>query len=198
MYLGRAKRAVVPLAAFVVLLAGCGVFGVISTPIGFVTVVASSLAVYLFCLVDSMRVGFRVGRAGPHWYTRWYALVGWVVLVFLFVQLWISIREPVLGYAVFHVPGDSMEPTLHPGDVVLVDTRAGEPELNSLVIVRHPFSDETYVRRLKERAGAGTYVVVKEFQFLPDDPAWNSLPAANIEGVVTAIIWPSDRRKALD
>ena len=54
-------------------------------------------------------------------------------------MLWLLRRR-----AIRRVTGESMEPTLLPGDVVLVDTRAyvaSIPQVGDIVLARHPYQN---------------------------------------------------------
>jgi signal peptidase I len=66
------------------------------------------------------------------------------------VAVWVFVAEPV------SVPSESMEPTLRPGDGVLVDKlayRLGDPHRRDLVVFRRPGSGELMLKRIVALGG---------------------------------------------
>jgi signal peptidase I len=198
LYLGRAKRFLVVFAIFVLILGGLGAAGRISSVGGFVLVMSAATGLAAFAMVDSLVQGLRSGRSEAKWYMRWFIVAAWFVWVIAFVGTWMAVRDTVLGYAVFRVPGTFMQPTLMAGDVVLVDTRVSAHEdfmQDSLVVIRHPRNGILYIRRLKEQTSPGIYSVVTDAPVRPADPTLQALPRANITGIVTAILWSPQRNR---
>lgn len=68
-----------------------------------------------------------------------------------------TFRGRVLGFEIFRIPSNSMQPTLIPGDNILVSTLAykdQEPEINDVIIFLYPKNKEiNYIKRLIGRGG---------------------------------------------
>ena len=194
LYLGRARRFMVPLALFVAVILVLGVLGLISTLAGYMFVLAMAWGLALFALVDGAALGIRSGRGAHKWYMRWFVLAAWIVAIIALVLIWAGIREPVLGYATYRIPGAYMRPTLAPGDVVLVNTRLSEGDLrpNTLVVFRHPQSGILYILRIRQQTSSGSYTLSTG---LPFAPGIEGVPRENISGRVTALLWSPERRE---
>ncbi len=61
--------------------------------------------------------------------------------------------------AVIQVAGDSMEPTLHHGDHVLIDRTVTRWTRDGLYVMRYDVSDEVMVKRLEWNAGPRTFTI---------------------------------------
>jgi signal peptidase I len=60
-------------------------------------------------------------------------------------------RESMLGINVFYIPSESMEPTLLPGDIILVDSWSyynSPAEIGDVAVFRLPHSQATFVKRI--------------------------------------------------
>ena len=68
-----------------------------------------------------------------------------------------TFRGRVLGFEIFRIPSNSMQPTLVPGDNIFVSTRVyqhEEPQINDVIIFLYPKNKEVnYVKRLIARGG---------------------------------------------
>jgi len=68
-----------------------------------------------------------------------------------------TFRARVLGFEIFRIPSNSMQPTLIPGDNIFVSTRAYQnksPKINDVIIFLYPKDKEVnYVKRLIGVAG---------------------------------------------
>lgn len=149
LYLGRASRFVVCALAAVAIIAILAMTGAIPTFAGFVVYVATLLALPLFSIVDALLARGIEGFV-PKWYNRWYVYVGWFVLVVAAWSLLVGARSSVLGYGIMRMPSPTMAPTIEPGELVLVDTRAYRerlPDGGDVVIVWSPRSRTYYVKR---------------------------------------------------
>ncbi len=88
----------------------------------------------------------------------------------------------------YRVDGPSMEPTLRPGEQVLVDP-AGEPEVGGLVIAVHPDDPAILViKRVASRRPDGSYVLSSDNPDGTDSRRWGPVPADGIRGRVTMIL----------
>lgn len=68
-----------------------------------------------------------------------------------------SFRGRVLGFELFRIPSNSMQPTLTPGDYILVSTRAYQtqaPQINDVITFLYPKDRSVnYIKRLVGRPG---------------------------------------------
>ncbi|MBI4206701.1 MAG: S24/S26 family peptidase [Betaproteobacteria bacterium] len=177
-YIGRARRIVLVAIAYFAVVFCLGIAGLLSTFGGAAVYVGLLLALYLFGIADPPIV-VKPQAFEPKWYNRWYGYVGWIALVFIAMSVVPVIREPVLGFSVFRVPGTSMMPAIEPRDIVLVDTRAfadSPPALNDVVIVRGPRSGFLYVRRVAKEHGPDSLFFKKDNQ----EPSTADLELQNV------------------
>lgn len=163
-YIGRALRFVVFAVAYFAVVFGLGLAGLLSTFWGQAVYVGLLLALYLFGIVEPPIVATRK-HFEPRWYNCWYGYVSWVALAVIALGVVPVIREPVLGFAVFRVPGAAMVPAIEPRDIVLVDTRAfvnRAPIANEVVVVRGPQTGLLYVRRVRTQPGSDDLTLTKD------------------------------------
>jgi signal peptidase I len=194
LYLGRARRFLAPLACLVAVLMVFGALSLISTLAGFMLVAAMAVGLALFGIVDGAVLGIRSGRTTRKWYMRWPVLVVWIVAFIVVASIWVGIRESVLGYSTFRIPGAYMRPTLTPGDVVLANTRVPDGALqpNTLVVFRHPDNKALYILRIKEQTAPASYSLSTG---LPFAVSLDGVPRENIKGIVKALLWSPERRE---
>ncbi|MEM7322501.1 MAG: nickel-type superoxide dismutase maturation protease [Actinomycetota bacterium] len=87
------------------------------------------------------------------------------------------------------VVGDSMLPTLRPGQFVLVNAEL-RPAPGDLVLARHPDRDELLVvKRLASITTEGSYELASDNPAAgTDSRTWGPLPADLIEGTITRLL----------
>jgi NADPH:quinone reductase-like Zn-dependent oxidoreductase len=95
-------------------------------------------------------------------------------------------RRPVLGFAV--VRGQSMQPTLRPGDRLLV-RYGGRPRAGRLAVVRLPHRP-IGVKRVRRRVSDGWDVRSDNTLQGSDSRVFGPVPDADVIGVVLCRIWP--------
>jgi len=98
-------------------------------------------------------------------HSRWRTAVGWALTVAIAVVLSLVIRSFVAH--AFHVESGSMEPTLAPGDRILVNKLAGNPSRGDLVVFSRPDGD--LVKRVIALEGETLYF---EDGLLKIDESW--------------------------
>jgi len=102
----------------------------------------------------------------------------------------------VLGQRVgrVEVDGDSMRPTLHPGDRLVV-VRGRRPRVGDLVTLPHPRSPQrVMVKRVVMVSGARVMVRGDNPAASTDSRSFGPVPAASIQGRVVYRYLPEDRR----
>jgi signal peptidase I len=108
--------------------------------------------------------------------------------------------DRVLGIVSYRIPGASMAPTLHTGDVVVIFTGAYSqeaPRLGDIIAFRHPAERKVYVKRVI--AGGGSRISMHEgVVYINDEPLEepyvdpeNRLAPRSLELAETAV--PSDQ-----
>ncbi|MCY4103920.1 MAG: signal peptidase I [bacterium] len=98
-------------------------------------------------------------------HSRWRTAVGWALTVAIAVVLSLVIRSFVAH--AFHVESGSMEPTLAPGDRILVNKLASNPSRGDLVVFSRPDGD--LVKRVIALEGETLYF---EDGLLKIDESW--------------------------
>ena len=85
----------------------------------------------------------------------------------------------------------SMEPTVSPGDYLLVNPHAyrqSPPVPGDLVIARHPFEDVVITKRVTEVVNDRVVVASDNLDFGQDSRHFGPLPLALLRGQVTCVI----------
>ncbi len=97
-----------------------------------------------------------------------------------FTRTWVRGRQLVPDQlAVIEVQGDSMEPTLHGGDVVLLDMRTQQPRDNTIYTLR--LDTELVVKRLRKDGS--------EWFIHSDNPAYRPEPLGADATIVGRVVW---------
>lgn len=86
-------------------------------------------------------------------HSRWRTVLGWALTVAIAIVLSLVIRSFVAH--AFHVESSSMQPTLAPGDRILVNKLAGNPSRGDLVVFSRPDGD--LVKRVVALEGETVY-----------------------------------------
>lgn len=201
LYLGRARRFLLPAAGFLLTAAVLAVTSSLGTPLGFSIYLFGITVLPILSLIDSFVIGLHAGRVARPWYSRWYAVIAWMIALCVSVALAISARESLLGYGVFRMPNSIMAPALLAHDIVLVDTRApgqGRLAAGAVVVVRHPGNHALYLRRIDTMLSGTTVNLRSGGIYRPAyDADFQDIPVAAIEGVVTSVLWSPERRIVL-
>jgi len=176
-YAGRIREAVVFLAVWVVLLV------LFQTPLpmtfaGFAVVYVGLIAVRLAAFVHAVAIVWRGPTVERQAYHRWYGYAGYAAIVLgSLLILGFGVLSDVGGppawggYHPFRVVNNSMEPTLRPGDYIMVDTSssgsAGVREAVGHVVVYA--RDTPYMHRMV--AAGGDRVALRNAQLIVNDRA---------------------------
>ena len=196
LYLGKASRFFWFALALGLIYLIFVIGGLLSTFAGMATYLALGATLFIFGVVDSLWQGRKYGRK-IRAYSSWYVIAAWALLLFVASQLIVAFREPVLGYAMFRIPTNSMAPTIVAGDCVLMDTRTkAAPSVNSIIAVSQPSLGGTVLRRVRSSPAPGIVELVSDTPLSPQsDAGLDAVPAELIAGRVTAIFWSPSRQK---
>jgi len=197
-YVGQQRRFLSALAVLAALVVCLAASGLLSSPAGFIAMIAAEAGVYLFGVADSFVLGLRRGRGESSRLYRIGVTLLWTVVVVALTMTWVAIREPLLGYAVYRISSPTMKPTLEVGDTILVDTkRPAESQLTPgvITVVRNAANDRLYVRRLQERTDANTYALGHDWTWAPRGPEPETVAREDIVGIVTAVLWSPQRQR---
>ena len=98
------------------------------------------LAVYIFLIVDAVRIAGKCGDYTLRWCNRWYVYIPLMIVVYALHGFLIENRDRVFGYGNYRIPASSMEPTIRPGDFIATDSRtAGEvPPRGAVIVFEYP------------------------------------------------------------
>jgi nickel-type superoxide dismutase maturation protease len=120
------------------------------TPTGFLVMLVGLLALHVFSYTLVLKIGIKQNDITPSLKT-WAALVllcclniGIVLSCHLYKDKW-------FGFAFYHIPSESMSPTLQTGDVVFIDTWVYQdqaPLINDILIIKRSANSMVLVKRL--------------------------------------------------
>jgi signal peptidase I len=139
-----------------------GRLGVPLSPVGYWTTMCLVVLVAVVAIVVAVVQAHRLpAGAPPRWYNRWFHYVWLAVLALLVSNAMARHRGQLFGYDTFRIPSEAMEPTLVPGDFIVVQTAApGGIHRGDLVIYRPAaLPDQTWIKRVIGLPGES--VVVK-------------------------------------
>ena len=148
LYVDHVPRFLVAALAYLAVAVTLAATSMLSEFSGMVALLCAVAALVAFSSLDAARLAPR--SAARRW-RRWPVFLTWWLAVACGVAVWASLREPVLGYAIFRMQTDTMAPAVIRKELVLVDTRAfreRRPLLGDMVIVREPETRRRYLRRV--------------------------------------------------
>lgn len=109
---------------------------------------------YIYAIISSARLAHQNKEYHLKSYNRWYWYIAIIVAISISTNVLFSFRETIFGYATYHIPAASMEPTLQVGDYITVDTRYSQPKLGDVVVFLYPQDRSTkYVKRVAALGG---------------------------------------------
>lgn len=150
LYVGRLRWAlcVAGLTYGGVILAG--LMGWITTPKGAYSLLAFVVLVKLTSATASAVFGRKrydcVARPGVRVHLLYVA-----ALIAISLALFYPLRSTLLGYKLYYVPSNSMDPTLAIGDYFISDTRYTEPKTGDIVVYK--YQDMEHTKRVAATAG---------------------------------------------
>lgn len=148
LFVDRVPRFLVAALAYLAVALSLAATSMLSEFSGMVALLLAVAALVAFSGIDAARLA--PGSAARRW-RRWPAFLAWWLVVAAGIATWASLREPVLGYAIFRMQTDTMSPAVIPKELVLVDTRAfrvRRPVLGDVVVVREKDTRRRYLRRV--------------------------------------------------
>lgn len=92
-------------------------------------------------------------------------------------------RAPVTKLMIVRVDGDSMEPQLHHGDHIMIDTTATQPSRDGIYALRH--DDALLVKRLSVNPANGTLTVSSDN---PRYKTWEDIPSDHLT-IIGRVVW---------
>lgn len=120
------------------------------TPTGFLLMLAGLFIIQLACITQAIR--FRASNTNFSFNVlgKFGLLITLNVIIILSCHLF---KDKWFGFAFYHIPSESMNPTLRSGDVALVDTWAYKqhaPAINDILIVKRSATGLVLAKRLKD------------------------------------------------
>lgn len=139
-YVGRPIRGIAILLAGFAISMALGWLGAAQNLWLFYTAQVFYLAVYLFLIVDAVRIARKSGDYTLRWFNRWYVYIPLIVVVYALYGVLLENRDRIFGYGNYRIPASSMEPTIRPGDFIVTDARsAGEvPPRGAVIVFEYP------------------------------------------------------------
>ncbi len=132
------------------IIAWIAIFAVAPAPSFIGVIVFAGIAIGFVVVVDVLAIVMTWRRSvmmpvSPPWWTRWYALVGILLLAAIANNLAVGVAHRF--YKPFYMPGESMAPALGTYDKIIADMRAGRhPAVGDVVLIRSGAT--TYVKRV--------------------------------------------------
>lgn len=149
-YVGRIALAVAFIVAALAVFVVGGWTRALVHPTAWYAVILCGLLITSIALLHPVLIAWRQPVVARKRYNRWWFYLGWVVVIgSLCDVLIIGNRASALGYEIFRLPSGSMEPTLEPGDWIVVDTwryRTEPPAFGDIVVYR--YDGFMFVKRL--------------------------------------------------
>jgi signal peptidase I len=151
LYNGKPGKALI---AYVLWLA-CGAFAVLaplSSSLAWL-LAAALMSVFLsvILIIDAVRDARKTKEFVLRRYNRWYVYLG-VIIVQLFLVMPCFEKLVLSSIKAFSLPSVSMEPTLHVGDRLVVDTKAYDPrapQRGDIVVIKYPQNESiVYLKRV--------------------------------------------------
>ena len=165
LYVGRPRRALAFAAALLALLIALrnGLGGLLAQPLPWLSLLALAIVVYLFSLIDALRIAWGGRDYRLKAWNRWWA---YLLVAFASYLATEAMANPVFGgflaVRAFSTPSASMTPTLQVGDLAVGDMRAYEragPQPGDIVLFdRGGDGKEVWVKRVV--AGPGDKVAI--------------------------------------
>lgn len=132
LYLGRYRQAWALFIVLLVLLLVAGNTGLLAhTAFGIWWLLAVLIGVRLYGVVSAYRIGSRPIVLPAR--RRLYVMVALVIAV-PSQTIVFQYREALFGYSFYSIPSGSMQPTLIPGDYIVVDSRVRDYQVGDVVI----------------------------------------------------------------
>lgn len=167
-YAGSPKRGLILFTIEQCLLLALGVSTLAYTPDIFSLLVAVVIGIGFtaFCVVDAVKIA----KSNRHRYelakyNRWFVYLGYYVILSLGVSTGLSEGVKANLVKAYKLPSRSMEPTLLPGDHVLVDhsAKATSPQKGQIIIFEYPENPtKDFIKRVV--AVGGDTVEIKDKQ----------------------------------
>jgi hypothetical protein len=195
LYVGRPARFAPAVLLLFAVVAALAAFGGFPTFHGMALYVLTLLVIVAFSTIDPLLQAQPRTDFVPRWYNRWYVYLGWLVLVVAVLNFPRLIRESVLGFSAFRVPGVAMQPTIKPRDMILVDTRAYRsrlPDVKDVVVVHNPANGLMYVRRVSRLDTATISLASDNPAAADNDSQLAAMPLSNLLGKVTYVMYSQD------
>ncbi len=126
-----------------------------TTPFTIFAILTGIIAFYMLVISDAVISARRMERFERAWYNRWYVYLGVFLLCFgLKINISSYIRNNIVQ--AFTLPSAAMEPTLLPGDFILVDrTAAGrKPRRGDIIVFQYPEDPKKdFIKRVAATGG---------------------------------------------
>jgi signal peptidase I len=153
-YTGELKKGVLLICIPYGVLILVGIFGLLSTFYGLVSVILLAIVFYLYSIFSSFKAARRNHNYQLRAFNRWFYYVAIIIFVSTAANALLSFRGQVLGYEAYRIPAKSMEPTLQVGDFITVTTRYDEPTIGDVVVFLYPKNKSiSYVKRIAALGG---------------------------------------------
>ncbi len=165
------------------------------TPQGFYCLLLFIVAVHLFVFLFSFRT-----QAAQQINNHFHLIFRTILFPLSFITIatvFYSLRESLLGFNVYHIPSQSMAPTLLPGNYVIVDTWIndnGDLE-NNIVIFKKEGDERVLIKRIKKidinqsKRQQRFFVQGDNSNQSIDSRHFGPIPRSAIKGIATGIIF---------
>jgi signal peptidase I len=207
-YVGHAARFFIAVLVFIFVTSALAFTDCLSSFAGFIAYGLTVCLLIAFVFIDPLLIARKNPSLSQRWYMKWqvYALYTVVVFaLFSFFQYYMikkDLRSELLGYGLFQIPSNLMEPAIQMGDYVLSDTkyyRQHAPAISDIVVVHSVHSGNDYVRRIYAITDDKFSVTADKYSgtnIVNDNSLYNArVSQSDIKGLVTYVAFSKDLKR---
>lgn len=190
-YVGRFARFGLIFGIAIALYCGLAIAGKLSSFPFYVLALVGLAGGVLLSAFDAYRVSRKGQSVRAKWYQRWWMYLLLLVAFGVVGESFRATRESVFGFGVYRVPGELMQPTILPGEHILVDTRAfrkAAPNAGDVVVYYDRELNSLFIRRVAAVSGSAIDLTWDN-KSISAPLGSKTIPPGDLRGRVTSVFW---------
>jgi signal peptidase I len=190
-YVGRLARFAVIFGIAIALYCALAIAGKLSSFPFYVLALVGLAGGVLLSAFDAYRVSRKGQSVRAKWYQRWWMYVLLLVAFGVVGESFRATRESVFGFGVYRVPSELMQPTILPGEHILVDTRAfrnAAPYAGDVVVYYDRELNSLFIRRVAVVSGSAIDLTWDN-KSVSAPLGSTTIPPGDLRGRVTSVFW---------